>query len=196
MGELVGTNNKQTHILCSGCLIEGHYPMSDRLRERCAIEFESYVAGLSNSVPDCHGICEARVPWSYDKVQFRKSEAPRLIIEVGRLLLARAWFLTTGPAWAQPLPLGDSEWMPLMQRRGAMYLLGAYACSLQYSNYDYLEHPSFHAFGCGVMAHPHAPDHVRDDPELQAEFPAQPLPGLCDRLTWFGERVPTDRLIS
>jgi hypothetical protein len=47
--------------------------------------------------------------------------------------------------------------------------------------------------GCGVMAHPSAPNHVRDDPELQAEFPARALPGLCGRLVWSGERLQANR---
>ena len=40
------------------------------------------------------------------------------------------------------------------------------------------------------MAHPRAPDCVRNDVELQAEFPAKDLPGLCGRLIWYGESLP------
>ena len=50
-------------------------------------------------------------------------------------------------------------------------------------------HPSFFDFGCGVMALPSAPKDIRDDPELQVEFPVKALPGLCGRLIWFGERL-------
>ena len=57
-------------------------------------------------------------------------------------------------------------------------------------SYDYSGHASFFDYGCGVMAHPRAPDHVRDDPELQAEFPAKELPGLSGRLVWYGESLP------
>jgi hypothetical protein len=57
-------------------------------------------------------------------------------------------------------------------------------------NYDFRTHPSFHDFNRGVMAHPRAPEHVRNDPELRAEFPARELPGLCGRLVWFGENLP------
>jgi hypothetical protein len=36
---------------------------------------------------------------------------------------------------------------------------------------------------------------VRDDIELQAEFPAKELPGLSSRMLWFGERLsPAERL--
>jgi hypothetical protein len=72
-----------------------------------------------------------------------------------------------------------------------MHVLGCYSCSLQMMNYDYVGHPRFHAFACGMMAHPAAPEHVRNDPELQAEFPARPLPGLSGRMIWFGESLLT-----
>jgi hypothetical protein len=158
--------------------------MSDRLMERCAIEFERFVIGLSTARPDREGIAEAPVPWSRNGVTFTQSEIPRLIREIREVLEARAWFLETAPRWAQPLPIGP-ELSPLFQARGAMHLLGRFACSLwMLGYYDYRVHPDFHAYGCGVMAHPHCPDHVRDDPQLQAEFPAQPLPGLGNRLMW------------
>jgi hypothetical protein len=100
---------------------------------------------------------------------------------------ARAMFAVENPAWG-PLPLGD-ECYPFLRATGGMYVLGYYAFSLQLLSYDYLEHPSFHSFGCGVLAHPAAPEHVRDDPELNEEFPPQPLPGLCGRLLWSGESL-------
>ena len=77
-----------------------------------------------------------------------------------------------------------------------MRLLGAYAFSLQMLDYDFVEHPSFFDFGCGVMALPGAPKDIRDDPELQVEFPVKALPGLCGRLIWFGERLQANMLIS
>jgi hypothetical protein len=122
-------------------------------------------------------------------VTFTQSEIPGLIRTIREVLEARAWFATTGPTWAQPLPV-DTECSALLKARGPMHLLGLYACSLSMLSYDYRVHPTFHAFGCGVMAHPRAPSHVRDDPDLQAEFPAKPLPGLCNRLVWLGERLP------
>ena len=106
-----------------------------------------------------------------------------------KVLLARAQFAVTGPAWAQPLPVGD-EITPLLKATGAMYLLGAYSCSLIMLGYNFQVHPSFYDYGCGVMNHPRAPEHVRGDPELQAEFPARELPGFCGRLVWFGENLP------
>ena len=130
----------------------------------------SYVVGLHNSVPGRDGVAEASVPWSRSGAQFTRNEIPYLIHQIHTVLRARAWHAVKGPAWAQPLPVGD-EISPLLGATGAMCLLGNYSCSLMMMSYDYLGHPSFFDYGCGVMAHPHAPDHIRDDPELRCEFP-------------------------
>jgi hypothetical protein len=163
--------------------------MSDRLLERAAVEFEHYVVGLHNSMPDRDGLAKAPVPWSRAGLRFAPSEIPYLISETRKVLLARAQFAATGPAWGQPLPVGD-EITPLLRATGPMCLLGHYACSLMMMNYDFRTHPSFYDYGCGVMGHPRAPEHVRSDLGLQAEFPAKELPGLCGRLVWFGENLP------
>jgi hypothetical protein len=66
-----------------------------------------------------------------------------------------------------------------------MHLLGLYAFSLQLLNYNYRRHPHPHKFFSGVMAHPSAPDHVKNDLELREKFPPKRLPGLCGRMIWF-----------
>jgi hypothetical protein len=188
----VGTLNGAPDRLfsCQTCLLLYHtskrgIAMSDRLQERAAVEFEHYVIGLHNSVPDREGTAKACVPWSRHGLRFTQSEIPGLVREIRNVLRARALFAQAAPGWA-PLPVGD-EITPLLHATGGMCLLGHYACSLMMLNYDYLGHPSFYDYGCGVLAHPRAPNHVRDDPELQAKFPARELPGLCGRLVWFGE---------
>jgi hypothetical protein len=157
--------------------------MSDRLLERCAIEFERYVVGLNTARPDHEGVAEAPVPWSRNGVTFTQSEVPGLIRQIREVLEAQAFFAEAAPRWA-PLPVA-TECCALLKARGPMHLLGLYACSLwMLGYYDYRVHPTFQAYGSGVMAHPHCPDHVRDDPQLRAEFPAKMLPGLCNRLMW------------
>src|SRR5262245_47995772 len=69
---------------------------------------------------------------------------------------ARARFAVEGPAWAQMLPIGE-ECYPLQKATGAMHVLGCYAFSLQLMSHDYLRHPKFYRFACGMMAHPDAP---------------------------------------
>jgi hypothetical protein len=163
--------------------------MSDRILERSAIALERFVTGFTTS-RYVDGIAEAPVPWSCHAVRFNPSEVPGLIRETRNVLQAIALFAETAPAWAIPLPVGD-EISPLLRAdSGPLCLLGSYACSLMMMSYDYRGHPSFHAYSCGVMAHQRAPNHVRDDPELRAEFPAKELPGLSGRLVWFGERLP------
>jgi hypothetical protein len=130
------------------------------------------------------------VPWSRHAVRFTQSEIPGLLREIRKVLRARALFARAAPDWA-PLPVGD-EISPLLHATsGPMCLLGNYACSLMMLSYDYLRHPSFFDYGCGVMFNSRAPQHVRNDPGLQAEFPAKELPGLCGRLVWFN---PTERI--
>ena len=79
---------------------------------------------------------------------------------------------------------------------GPLRLLGHYACSLMMLSYDHPGHPSFFDYGCGVIAHPWVPDCVRDDVDLQAEFPAKELPGLSARLIWSGEKLPAPLLVE
>jgi hypothetical protein len=46
-------------------------------------------------------------------------------------------------------------------------------------------HPRFTEFACGVMAFDATPAEIRDDPDLQREFPARELEGLTDGwLAW------------
>jgi hypothetical protein len=160
--------------------------MHSTLEERCKAELEHFAAKVHASKFDLYGQVGVDVPWMH-YTAFSKAG---LIVQVGTALAARVWFSKHGPAWCPQLPLGF-EILPLLRGGGPLHLLGRYAQSLEFMNYNYLEHPQLYPFACGVMAHPAAPEHVRDDPELLAEFPPQPLPGLSDRLLWFGERPPT-----
>jgi hypothetical protein len=159
--------------------------MIDRLVERCAIDFERYIAELHSKVSaERSGIATCSIHIAPYRMDYRASDIPMLIREARTAYEARARFALDGPAWAQPLPLG-TECNAFFRARGAMHLLGLYALSLELTGFDYQGHPKFHEFGCGVMANEAAPAHVRDDPELREEFPAKPLPGLGGRLIWF-----------
>jgi hypothetical protein len=159
----------------------------DRLVERCARDFERYVARLHFDV--AHN-CRVNIPWAPYEQRFTKTHIPMLIREVRKAYEARAAFALEGPTWAQMLPIFMEEIHPLQKATGAMHVLGCYASSLQLMNHDYLAHPRFPTFACGMMAHPDAPEHVRNDMDLQAEFPAKELPGLSSRMIWFGKRLP------
>src|SRR5262245_43191050 len=101
--------------------------MSERLVERCKLEFEQYVAKLHRSVSVPSRIS---IPVEPYEVQVTKSNLPWLIRELRRAYEARAAFALEAPSWAQPLPLGF-ESGPLLHARGAMRVLGCYAFSLE-----------------------------------------------------------------
>ena len=162
----------------------------ERLVERCALEFERYVAKLHREV----GRVRASIPIAPYEMEYTRSNIPKLIRMARTAFQARAAFALEGPSWAQPLPLGI-EGAAFTGATGAMHVLGCYAFSLELMSHDYLGHPRFHDFACGMMAHTSAPEHVRNDLELQVEFPARELPGLDGRMLWFGERLsPAERL--
>jgi hypothetical protein len=164
--------------------------MHSSLYDRCKAEFEQYVAKVQDSKFDAYGQVGIEVPWFHYSA-FSKAG---LVHQIGTALAARVWFSKHGPEWAQQLPLGF-EIPPLLRGSGPLRLLGHYAQSLEFLSYNCLEHPQLYDFCRGVMAHPDAPEHVRNDPELLAEFPPKPLPGLSSRMIWFGERPqPGERL--
>jgi hypothetical protein len=108
-----------------------------------------------------------------------------------RALAARAWFTVTGPAWAQPLPISrtDIDNVRCECDGGREELLGHFVSSLINTNWDYRTHPVFFDFACGVMASAHAPEHLREDPELLQEFPPVPLVGLSKDLGWYSPEM-------
>jgi hypothetical protein len=164
--------------------------MHTTLEERCKAELEHFVAKVHASKFDAYGQVGIDTPWMH----YRAFSKAGLVYQIGTALAARAWFSRHGPAWAPQLPLGF-EIPPLLRGGGPLHLLGRYAQSLEITGYNYREHPQLYPFACGVMAHPAAPACVRDDPELKAEFPPKPLPGLSGRMIWYddtlqpGERV-------
>jgi hypothetical protein len=101
-------------------------------------------------------------------------------------LAARKWFRQHGqPGIILPLNFADIE-RAQRDEESRVNLVGLYGSSLMMLEYDYLTHPPFHDYACGVMAYKHAPHYayLRDDPELQQEFPPKPLAGLDKGLNW------------
>jgi hypothetical protein len=97
-------------------------------------------------------------------------------------LAARVWFHENGPGYAQPLPLSYNE-RENLKRGGVAHILAWFARSLAARNYNYLEHPSFDDYACGVMASEHAPGFIKEE-QLLKRFPAPPLDGLVSGLYW------------
>jgi hypothetical protein len=110
----------------------------------------------------------------------------QLLDLVARALRARAWFARHVPCRLQPLPLVHYDEQEKIFCSGDFprHLVAYYSCSLQRLNFNYLKHPLFYDYARGVMAHPDGPSYLQDDPELLAEFPPKPLPGLVDGIHW------------
>jgi hypothetical protein len=155
--------------------------MYSSLQARCELELERYVAKVHESKFDDVRQVSLKTPWMWYSA-FSKAG---LIAQIRAPLDARIWFDKHGPGWAQPLPLGE-EYFPLLEGDGPLYLLGLYAFSLEVNSYEFWEHPQIYDFARGAMASLHCK--VRDDRELQREFPPKTLPGLGPRLCWFAPR--------
>src|SRR5262245_48663642 len=155
--------------------------MCDRLERRCADEVERYVAELVANHK--RGGIVVAIPIFC---------GPVLITDVPRLLRlnragerARALFSRHGPAWAQPLPLSESERIGFfLSDNLLLHLVALYSNSLQGRDYDYLGHLLFFDYARAVMADPRTPEYLREDPALRAEFPAKPIAGLDERGRW------------
>ena len=80
------------------------------------------------------------------------------------------------------LPLSYNEREDL-KHGGVPHILAWFARSLEARYYDYLEHPPFDDYACGVMASEHAPDFIKKE-QLLKRFPPRPLDGLGPGLYW------------
>jgi len=110
-------------------------------------------------------------------------------------LAAKNWFKAHKPSWAPDLPLNDAEHKKLTDDENPrLILVSDYAASLGHLQYDYLIHPSFHDYACGRMAHPHAPNYLRNDPELLQEFRPRPLAGLHVNSYWHSPEMVAEWL--
>jgi hypothetical protein len=101
-------------------------------------------------------------------------------------LYARAWFLRHGPSTLQPLPLSDLERINcFISERLLLHFVGMYSLSLQGRDYDFLTHPLFFDYCRGIMGtFSSVHDYLRNDPDLQKEFPERPLSGLDQFGRW------------
>jgi len=162
--------------------------MHDDLSQLCQCKFEKHI-GKMFATGKVRAIVRgekfARAPyidWPY--CVYDENRIARLKGLVCAALTAQKWFEEHKPRWAPSLPLSIAECEKL-ERAGSnrLKLVGYYGRSQMASEWD-KRHPSFHAHACGVMASPHTPDYLRNDPELLAEFPPRPLEGLDRFLCW------------
>jgi hypothetical protein len=110
-------------------------------------------------------------------------------------LAARKHFREHRPFPGAPdLPLSRAEHEQLENDDDVrLELVSCYANSLCWLGYDYLIHPPFHPYVCGVLARPDAPDYLRT-PEVIREFPPCLLEGLDQALCWKTPEMVAKRL--
>jgi hypothetical protein len=114
-------------------------------------------------------------------------------------LIATERFRQDWLGWPQPLPVhpDDCEKMQGSALSPRSRIVGYFGESLRSTDpaYDYDRHPRFDVFVRGLMAYQSTPIEIRNDRELQGEFPAMPLDGLQDGLlAWrTDEKIAFDR---
>ena len=120
---------------------------------------------------------------------FAGFEPHYLRLQVVAALVARERFRLSAPSWAPALPLSYED-IAVMENADSPQLqtVGLYAGSLRWTYWD-PAHPCFASYVSGVLAHPTAPDDLRNDLELQKQFPAKELPGLGAKLSWSGAHL-------
>jgi hypothetical protein len=100
-------------------------------------------------------------------------------------LSARWLFEKQKPDWAPQLPLCSDDIDKLLRNEDdpRLNLVGYFASSWACMNWD-KRHPQFFVYASGVMACPHAPEHIRTDRRLRREFPPTLLTELDHTLCW------------
>jgi hypothetical protein len=97
---------------------------------------------------------------------------------------AREWFAENGPLDAPLLPLSDGEIEDARHARGLIGMVGFYARSLAYRQWNIREHPAFFDFACGLMASDTGSWRIEKDEHLKMRFPPRPLAGMTPGARW------------
>jgi hypothetical protein len=170
--------------------------MHDKLLETCENEFERGVKSLFENALWIPGTGTKEIPVIGGRFLPYGKVPPGLCERVYRALCSREQFHRDKPAWAPALPLHEKT-IAAMERADSIWLrlVGLYACSLRKTEWHYEIHPDFHSYCSGLMSYRATPDRIRNDRELQREFPPRELVGLCDgALYWRSfEQIARDR---
>jgi hypothetical protein len=162
--------------------------MTDRLQASCERELARYVGQLFEAaaeLPNADDFFAApslEIPF-IGNIFVAGHEPEALHHVVAAALLARARHRVPASDWAQPFPLRRRDCDVLAEGDcPRLCLVGCFANSMRMESWS-VKQPSFHAFGCGLMADPLTFDEIRTDRELLAVFPAAPLDGMHD-MAW------------
>ena len=106
--------------------------------------------------------------------------------QIWRALGAQKWHERHAPPWAVPLRVSHAELdgIDYYDLSAPQQLRYYFEKSLQNLEWNFWVHPTFPIWAAGALAHPDAPDEIRNDRELRAQFLPKALPGLDWGLYW------------
>ena len=138
------------------------------------------------ALPQPNGLCENPVTGGWfmkgetgeDSISYQKHAAERA-------LLAQEWFAVFGPADAPVLPLLPWDYDSLRYGTiGLTPLVGFYARSLSFRDWQVHDHPSFEDFASGLMVFPNISTRVAQDSPLAERYPPRALAGMHAGAFW------------
>jgi hypothetical protein len=174
--------------------------MHDRFLKICEAEFERYAERCAELMFEAAGELPGTAniftaPWLelpiIGGLRFMAGhEPPELRQKVSAALIAREKFRRDAPSWTPDLPLREED-IALLENDESSRLqaVGLFARSWRYEDWD-RAHPPLDAFVGGLLACKRAPDEIRDDCSLRAEFPPHRLAGLsAEELCWHSPKT-------
>ena len=168
----------------------------ERLTQASARELEIVLEALFENpvrIPGT-GIAEAPI---IGNLYFEQLGHAHLLPAIFRAVRAKERFRQAAPGWPE-LPLRQEDCERLENNDDPqLAVLGLFGSSLRSEHWN-VRHPGFRAFVSGLMAYEHTPREIRNDPDLQQQFPPRRLKGLCDGwLNWRSPEVLTmDRRVE
>ena len=122
-----------------------------------------------------------------DSIAYQKLEAEKA-------LLAREWFAIYGPPDAAPLPLTQLDWDDMRHSTGLTVLIGFYARSLAFRDWQIRKHPLFDDFASGLLDLPDFGLHasVARTRGLFKRYPRRALIGMTHGAFW----APHDECVA
>jgi hypothetical protein len=125
--------------------------MSDQLTKVAESEFERGIERFANLL-FCGG-AEKAIAACLREHADPTEVYMRLLDLDNRAKRARSWHAKHTPCWCQPLPISyDEQESILCSSYMLRHMLVYYTGSLRQLGYNFLKHPSFLSFACGMMA--------------------------------------------
>ena len=117
-----------------------------------------------------------------DSLAYQKRDARKA-------LFAREYFALHGPPGAPPLPLTQNDWDDMRRNSGLTVLVGFFARSLNFRDWQVYKHPPFEDFARGLMAIPDTGlwdlrGRLGQEPRVIKKYSPCPLPGMTPGLYW------------